>query len=118
MVSPMCSSFPLVRLLNHRFATMRHSSPPLVHCALSLSKRQSLWTTPWVLNFISASATHHQVEKTFQLAMNMKPPILPPPESPPTGFCLNPFSTDELLAIDCGSLRPPPKPPWLYWACF
>jgi hypothetical protein len=50
--------------------------------------------------------------------MNLKPPILPPPEPPPTGFCLNPFSIDELLAIDCGSCRPPPKPPWLYWACF
>jgi hypothetical protein len=49
--------------------------------------------------------------------VNLKPPILPPPEPPPTGFCLNHFSTDELLAIDC-VFRPPPKPPWLYWACF
>jgi hypothetical protein len=35
--------------------------------------------------------------------VNLKPPILPPPEPPPTGFCLNHFSTDELLAIDCVS---------------
>ncbi|MCI40009.1 hypothetical protein A2U01_0061241, partial [Trifolium medium] len=94
------------------------SFPSTIHRALSLSKRQSLWTTPWVPNLRSDSATHHQVEKTFQLAVNLKPSILPPPEPPPTGFCLNPFSTDELLATDCVSLRPPPKPPWLYWAWY
>ncbi|KAK2407952.1 hypothetical protein QL285_043506 [Trifolium repens] len=116
-VLPQCSSLLSACLHDHRFATLHPSSPPPVHCALSLSKRKSLWTTPWVSNLRSVSATYHQVEKTFQLVVNLKPPILPPPEPPPTGFCLNLFSIDELLAIDC-VFRPPPKPPWLYWACF
>jgi hypothetical protein len=50
--------------------------------------------------------------------VNLKPPILPPPEPPPTGFCLNHLSTDELLVTDCVLRRPPPKPPWLYLAWF
>ncbi|GAU24409.1 hypothetical protein TSUD_391180 [Trifolium subterraneum] len=117
-VSPLCPSAPPVRFLYHRLAHLCPSSPPLGYCALSLSKRQSLLTTPWVPNLRSNSATHHQDEKTSQLVVNLKPPTLPPPEPPPTGFCLNLFSNDELLVTDCVLCRPPPKPPWLYWAWF
>ncbi|GAU14653.1 hypothetical protein TSUD_97170 [Trifolium subterraneum] len=100
-VSPLCPSVPPVRFLYHRLAYLRPSSPPLGYCALSLSKSQSLLTTPWVPNIISNSATHHQDEKTSQLVVNLKPSTLQPPEPPPVGFCLNHFSTDELLVTDC-----------------
>jgi hypothetical protein len=50
--------------------------------------------------------------------VNLKPPILPPPEPPPTGLYLNLFSTDEPIAIGCVSCHPQPKPPWLYLTCF
>ncbi|GAU47380.1 hypothetical protein TSUD_83130 [Trifolium subterraneum] len=102
----MCPSFPPIRFLYHRFAPLRPSSPPLGFCALSLSKKPSLLTTPWIPNLRFDSATHHQDEKTSQLMVNLKPPTLPPLEPPPTGFCLNHFSTDELLVTDCVFCRP------------
>ncbi|KAK2388040.1 hypothetical protein QL285_061760 [Trifolium repens] len=73
---------------------------------LSLAKRPLLLTSPWAPNF------------RYDSAVNLKPPILPSLEPPPTCLCLNPFSTDELVAASCVSHRPPPKPPWLYWVSF
>jgi hypothetical protein len=85
---------------------MSSSFPMTVLGVVSLAKRPLLLTSPWAPNLISDSA------------VNLKPPILPPPEPPPTGLFLNSSSTDELVAAGCISCRPPPKPPWLYWVCF
>ncbi|WJX38397.1 hypothetical protein P8452_26065 [Trifolium repens] len=114
---PPCHSLPQFRSHSHWFASLCLSTPPPVIGALSLSKPQLRWTTPWAPNPRSIVAAHPQGE-TFQLVVNLKPPILPPPEPPPIGFRLNPLSTNELLVTDCVLRRRPPKPPWLNWAWF